>query len=155
MPYEHSPSNSSPLQSKTRAPLQAPAAPMSSAIQLTDTVGPLSQLTVVSNRITFPFLILTFSITFPQGCDNQVLVYPILAFDDYVSTSGVPLGTSLLSPGSPTEYLTGDNIIFHVPTGRIVLERGAYLKIHINNQDGANHTPGAIFTIQEYLIEET
>lgn len=126
---------------------------MTSAIQLTDTVAALSQLTISSNRITVSFALLSFSVHFPAGSDNLVLVYPLLSFDDSISTTAIPMGTSLLSPGSPNEYLAGDDVTINVPTGRIVLERGAYLKIHVDNQDGFNHTPIAIFTIKEYLPE--
>lgn len=128
---------------------------MSSAIQLTDTIPALSELTVASNRITSAFEILQFAIHFPSGCDNQVRAYPLLCFDKYISTSGVPPGTSLLSPGSPREYLLGDAVTLTVITGRIVIERGAVLKCHFNNLDAFSHNPVIIFTIREWFEEPT
>jgi hypothetical protein len=150
MSSEQYPSSSSPEGSqKTLGPPGPPEA-QRSAIQLYGSVLPLAEKTLSSDRITYAYILLSLTIRFPAGCDNMVLAYPLIALDPYISTSGVPPGTNLLSQSTPYPYIVGDNLTLQIPTGRIVVQRGTYLKVHIKNTDSFTHTLTTVFTLQEY-----
>lgn len=154
MPFAQSHSSSLHPGGELRPTIPPPLYAQRSAIHLAGEVLPLSQTTLVSKRLTVPYRLINMYLTFPPGCDNLVRAHPILSYDPSVSTSGTPPGTSLLSPGSPTDYIVGDDLLINVPMGRIVLERGTYLKLHLDNNDGFSHTLVALITIEEFFAED-
>jgi len=118
-------------------------------MQLVGTVGPGSQLCLVSQHITFAYRLRSGEIHFPLGASNLVQVYPFLSFDASAPTTELPAGTPLFAWLSINPYLVGDNAQIEFPIDLPVQVRGTWIKAHIINTDVFAHTISALFTIQE------
>lgn len=123
--------------------------PVIHPLQLSGAVNPLSQLSIVSNRITFPYVLDTLQVLFPPGTDRLVRAYIFVSLDPTVHTADLPLGFNILSPISPTPYLLGDAETIDVELDYNVLERGTYIKLHIVNNDGNAHTLNAVLSLRQ------
>lgn len=118
-------------------------------MQLIGSCPPLSQLSLVSQHITFTYIITSLSVHFPAGCANLVSAYPFLSFDPESPTTRLPAGMPLLSFMSPNYYLLGDDITLSFDFNLVVAVRSTWLKLHVVNPDAFPHTLSAIFTVQE------
>lgn len=146
--------SSSQLAKQFKTPAPGSGHAVQHAVQLTGLCPALTETTLVSNHITLSYHLRHFSIYFPAGCDNTVLCWPIIARDFSTSASGRPPGTSIITPLSPLEYIVGDDVIIAFPLNLIIQERGTWLKLHVDNQDGNDHRPLAIITIEELHQEK-
>lgn len=128
-----------------------PESPMTLPLQLSGTVNPAAQITLVSRRLSFPYIIDSLSVSFPIGADHLVRVTPLLSLDPSVSTAGPPPGNFLLSYCSPDVYILGDDASFFFPMNLHVPQRGTYLKCHLNNLDAFVHRITLVFALKEIM----
>lgn len=122
---------------------------MTHPLQLVGPVGPLAQLSLVSQHLTFAYTIENINVHFPLGAGNLVRVYLFLSLDPSSPTTGLPAGTPLLTWLSPNPYLLGDDCVITLPMSYNVLPRGTWLKAHIVNTDAFAHTISALLSIKE------
>jgi len=118
-------------------------------LQLVGPCGPLTQLSLVSQHITFAYTIQNITVHFPPGAANLVQVYPFLSLDPSSPTSDLPAGTPLLSWLSPNPYLLGDDCVIPMQINLKVPTRGTWLKAHVVNADAFPHTISLVFAIKE------
>lgn len=130
-----------------------PQTAMTLPLQLSGIVNPAAQTTLVSQRLTFAYIIDSLTVSFPIGCDHLVQVTPLLSLDPSVSIVAVPPGNYLLSYCSPTVYILGDDATFQFPMNLQVDQRGTYLKCHLKNLDAFIHRVTIVFALRE-LMEE-
>jgi hypothetical protein len=123
--------------------------PVIHPVQLSGAANPLSQISIVSNRITFRYVLDSLRVLFPPGTDRLVLAYIFVSLDPTVHTASLPLGFNVLSPISPLPYLLGDAQEVDVPLDYNITERGTYLKLHIVNNDGNPHTINAVLSLRQ------
>lgn len=122
---------------------------MSHPLQLVGSCAPLSQVSLVSQHITFAYRILKISVTFALSTDFLVQVYPFLCADPSSPTTALPPGTPLLSWLSPNPYLLGEDCVVSLTLDLQVPRRGTWLKAHIVNDDAFPHTISVLMTLQE------
>ena len=113
-----------------------------------DTVTALSEKTVVSSRIMFPFVIHRISIGFPPGSNRLVQIKIFVSADDEAPTTGEPSGTNIFAQYGQKDYVVGDDAVVEFPHQIDVSERGMYLKVYANNLDSYDHTIDVHVTIE-------
>jgi hypothetical protein len=123
-------------------------------LQLVGEVLALSQTTLVSEHVTFSYILDRLIINFPTGCDYLVRAYPYISLDPTVHTADLPQGTPILSPLSPKPYLLGDNTNVDLDPDIVVDIRGTWIKLHLVNADIYPHHVSAIITLRELRPEE-
>lgn len=130
---------------------ERPPTPMTLPLLLTGIVNPGAHRTLVSERLTFPYVIDSITISFPIGADHLVEVTPILSLDPSVSIVAPPVGNFLLGFCSVTPSIVGDAATFHFPMSLHVPPRGTWLKAHLYNGDAFIHRVTVIFSVRELL----
>lgn len=134
------------------APLpERPPTPMTLPLLLTGIVNPGAHRTLVSERLTFPYIIDSITISFPIGADHLVEVTPILSQDPSVSIVAPPVGNFLLGFCSVTPSIVGDDASFRFPMSFHVAARGTWIKCHLYNGDAFMHRVSALFSLTEIL----
>lgn len=107
-----------------------------------------SELVIVSQRITYPFVVRELQYRFPLGCQNLMQLKFFLSEDSSEPSSGEPSGFSLLSLHSDVDYVVGDNsgdVFEH----NVSVDHGnSYLKMYANNTDYYDHDVIARITIE-------
>lgn len=133
--------------------IERPAAPMTLPLLLSGTVNPGAHRTLVSELLTFSYVIDRITVVFPIGSDHLVQVTPILSLDPSVSLTGPPIGNRLFSYCSVATFIVGDSATFDFPMSLHVPQRGTWLKAHLYNGDAFMHRIAAIFSVRELLEE--
>jgi len=128
-----------------------PESAMTLPLQLTGIVNPAAHRTLVSHRLSFPYIIDKLLISFPLGTDHLVEATPLLALDPSASTAAVPVGNLLLSYCSPETHVLGDDASFLFDMNLHVPQRGTWLKLHLYNGDAFLHRITAIFSLTELM----
>jgi len=113
-----------------------------------DTVNALSEKTVVSERIMFPFVIQRVAIGFAPGCNRLVRIKIFVSGDDSAPSSGEPSGTNIFAQYGQRDYVVGDDAVVEFPHQIDVPERGMFLKVYANNLDSNDHTIDTHVTIE-------
>lgn len=121
------------------------------ALQVSGTIGPAAQLSLVSKHITGMYRILEISARFPAGCAGLVQVYLMLCQDPSSLTTALPPGTSILSMLSPNDYLVGDDLTLRLDINQPVMVKGTWLKAHVVNADAFPHTISVLFSLEEIM----
>ena len=131
--------------------IERPAGPMTLPLLLSGVVNPGAQTTLVSERLTFPYVIDHIRVVFPMGTDYLVEVTPILSLDPSVSLTGPPIGNRLFSYCSVSTFIVGDSATYEFSMSLHVPQRGTWLKAHLYNGDAFIHRIAAIFSLRELL----
>jgi len=113
-----------------------------------DTVDPLSEKTIVSERIMFPFRIHRISAGFAPGTNRLMLIKIFVAADDSAPASGEPEGVNIFAQYGQRDYITGDDELLEFPHQIEVPERGMWIKVYANNLDTYSHTIDVHITIE-------
>ena len=113
-----------------------------------DSVDPLSEKTIVSERINFPFRITQIIVGFPPGTNRLVRIKIFVAADDSAPTSGEPEGVNIFAQYGQRDYVTGDAAMLRFPHMIDVPERGMWIKVYANNLDTYSHTIDVHVTIE-------
>jgi len=98
-----------------------------------------SELTLVSPRISTPFLLKRVLATWALSCQDLMSYRVYITEDPSAPTTGKPMGISVLADYGQVDYLVGDGIQLDLhhevpqPVG------GSYLKVYADNQDFYPH----------------
>jgi len=122
-------------------------------VQTAGSVPAISQTSILSNRIAFPFVLDRLSIVFPAGCSYLVRLYPYVSADDQVWTTTLPAGTNILSDLSPSPYVVGDNQEITLDPDLPFPQKGLWLRAHLRNDDAWSHQITVLWVIRELLLE--
>lgn len=113
-----------------------------------DGIDPLSEKTIVSGRIPFPFEIIEMKFEFRKGCET-LLEYKVFASDNNIApSSGEPPGINVLSGYGQRDYIAAEDAIISIYHTFRVEHPGWYVKLYVNNRDIFEHTVGAWITLR-------
>jgi len=107
-----------------------------------------SELTLVSERLNFPYRTKKIIASFALNTNHTLQIVPILSYDPSAPASGRPIGQSLFSPYGQVDYLSGDDEHEEHIHEIYVTSIGSYLKIYANNFDVFDHTVDAQIHIE-------
>ena len=107
---------------------------MRNAIVFKATVGALSEKTVVSKNIGYPFKIRKVAIYFPEGCGMNVEVTPVISGDNSVPVAGKPSGWSFLQSLGQESFVVGDNNVVIMNLDLVRREGNSVAKVYVNNK---------------------
>lgn len=112
------------------------------------------ELTLVSKRINFPFLLKDFLASFALGQNRTLRLRFFLSFDDEAPTSGKPTGTDLLNILGQSAYLVGDDESKPFPMEVLNRKAGSYIKVYALNTDSFQHTVDCLAVIDSLSAAE-
>ena len=113
--------------------------------------GARSRLTLVSERINYPFTLQSITASFSAGCENTLQLSFFHSIDHAAPTVAPPTDPSLLAENSQVDYLVGDAQQKTVQHELVVDERGSFLKVHGYNADYFPHDIDVQIAIQPNL----
>lgn len=111
------------------------------------------ELTLVSQRLNFPYTIQTLIASFALGTNRTLQLRYVLSYDDSAPAAGRPTGQDLLSIYGQVPYLVGDDERKEFPHEIQVRRAGTYLKVHGINSDAFAHTLDAQVVIDSLRLE--
>lgn len=101
--------------------------------------GARSRLTLVSQRINYPFTIQSITASFSAGCENTLQLSFFHSADKAAPTTEPPTDLSILAENSQVDYLVGDAQQKTVKHELVVDDRGSFIKVHAYNTDFFPH----------------
>lgn len=120
-------------------------------ISFAGTCDARGELTLVSDRIAYPYFVRQLEVDFAEGCQNLMLVKFFTSADDHAPSSGEPSDVSLLQELSPNDYVRGNaRQITMAHTTRVDVG-GTYLKVYANNTDYFDHDVNARVEIEPLI----
>lgn len=117
------------------------------------TVDANSNKTLVSKRITVPFVTHKLKASFALNCNKLLRIEFFVSPDDSTPTAKPLTGISLLSELGQVSYLVGDDEDKEVPLKVLVDSAGMFLKVYAQNTDSWAHTIDAQIFIQSLTRE--
>jgi hypothetical protein len=113
-----------------------------------------SIVTLVSQRLMFPFATRELRAHFALNTNKQLRLQFVVSPDDSEPTSEPFTGHSLLSTLGQVPYIVGDDETVVVPYHVLFPEIGMYLKIFADNRDSYEHSIDAqIFITRDVDVE--
>ncbi|GAI59868.1 unnamed protein product [marine sediment metagenome] len=106
------------------------------------------ELTLVSQRLNFPYTIQALIASFALGTDRTLQLHYYLSYEDSAPAAGLPTGEDLLSIYGQVPYLVGDDERKEFPHEIPVRRAGTYLKVYGYNTDTFAHTLDAQVVIE-------
>lgn len=122
--------------------------PSIQTISFFDSVSALSKRTLVSQRITSPFMVRRLRAAFPAGVDRQMTLRFYVVGTKEAPTDAPPSGASLLKAVGQVDYLTGDDNVIDVAHEVVSHEANQYLAVYADNADTFDHTIECQVTIE-------
>ncbi len=101
-------------------------------------VAASSRLTLVSQRLNFPYIIAELLVIFRVGQNELLQVTSFITQDPSAPTTEPPTGTQILDPTSQTQIIRGDGNENRLAPHSLVTGQGTFLKVHGNNTDAVN-----------------
>ena len=123
-------------------------------IAFNGSVDAFGEVTLVSKRVNFPFILEDFHCSFALGQNRTVQLKFFHSFDDVAPTSGVPTGTDLLNILGQSAYVVGDEETKIFPMEVVNRKAGSYLKVHASNTDGFVHTVDVLAVVNSRSLAE-
>lgn len=102
-------------------------------------VGANSIVTLVSQRLMFPFATKELRAHFALNTNKQLRIQFVVSPDDSAPTSEPFTGHSLLSTLGQVSYIVGDDQTVIIPYHVLILDIGMHLKIFADNRDSYEH----------------
>jgi hypothetical protein len=96
-------------------------------------VGAGAQLTILSDLISFPFVVRSIIIDFGEDHLDSVLHYVLLSTNRTTSVTAVPADTNAFTGLSTIDYAIGDNREKRYYPNTIWRETKSYVKVHAIN----------------------
>lgn len=116
----------------------------------TGTVAANSIVTLVSQRLMFPFATKELRAHFALNTNKQLRIQFVVSPDDSAPTSEPFTGHSLLSTLGQVSYIIGDDQEVVIPYHVLIQDIGMFLKIFADNRDSYEHSIDAkIFITRE------
>lgn len=106
------------------------------------------ELTLVSERLNFPYTIRRIISSFALGTNRTLQLRFFLSRDNTAPATGKPTGEDLLSIYGQVPYLVGDDEHKEFPHEIEVRRAGSYLKVYGSNSDSFAHTIDAQIVIE-------
>ena len=106
------------------------------------------ELTLVSKRLTFLYRTMAFGISFPLNTNRTVFATFIISMDPNAPTIGRPQGVDVFGTHGQVPFITGDDEthVFYHET--ITIQSGSFIKLHLDNTDGFDHTIDAFAELE-------
>lgn len=111
-------------------------------------VGPASQVTLVSQRISTPFMIRRIAAYFALNTNRTLQLSFFISPDDAAPTSGRPSGFDILAEYGQVNYWVGDDILKDFSCEAASLSSPAFLKVVAANSDAFDHTIDVVIEIE-------
>lgn len=108
-----------------------------------------ARVTLVSQRISFPFILDKIRVKYALGHIGLVQHSIYVSRDSEAPTAGPPTGLDVLSQYGNVDYLCGDDDVEEDTDQTIVDEMPTWIKIHVYNTDTATHTINVRITIDD------
>ena len=108
-----------------------------------------ARVTLVSRRLSFPYIIRKVRVSCALGHERTVEHYFYVDYDDSAPTTAPTMQENILAPHSPYPYLVGDDNEVVAEVSENVYVKGTYLKLHGSNSDTSTHTLDGSFTIED------
>ena len=115
------------------------------------TIGATAQLTILSDLISFPFVVRSILIDFSTDHINNVLHYVLLSTNRTTSTTSVPADTSAFTGLSGISYAIGDNREKRYFPNIEWRQTRSYIKVHVVNNNAYAVSVNATVTIEELV----
>jgi hypothetical protein len=131
------------------APEYKPVTRHVAQIPFTATVGVTTQLTLVSNRITFKYKVTAVEIVFRDDTANALQIYVLVSNNTNTSTTTVPPDLNIFSTYSATPYFVGEGSIKKAECSVLAPDGYPYVKVHAINLNAYTQTVNVTVTIEE------
>lgn len=99
-----------------------------------------SCVTLVSQRLKFPFATKELRAHFALNTNKQLRLQFVISPDDSAPTSEPFTGHSLLSTLGQVSYVVGDDETVIIPYHVLIMDIGMHLKIFADNRDSYEHS---------------
>jgi hypothetical protein len=112
-----------------------------------------TQLTLVSARITFPFVIVGVEIVFRDDAANNLLEYVLLSGNTNTSTTAVPPDLNAFSQYAPNPYFIGEGVVKRADCYVYAPSGYQFVKVHTVNNNAYAQTVNVTVTIEEVIAQ--
>jgi len=107
-----------------------------------------SEKTLVSQRITTPYVVRRIRASFAMGCENLHQLEFFIGDDSDAPSAGRPGGSNLLQDYGQVRYVAGDGEVVLMEHEVPVLQGNTWLKVYANNTDYYAHDINVQITIE-------
>lgn len=120
------------------------------AVSFFGTCPALSEVTLVSKRITTAFLSEEIQAHFPLNTNRLLELDFYISLDGQSPATGRPTGISFFQEYGQVNYITGDDETKRLKHTSLIQEAGSYLKVYARNNDTFEHTIDVQIMIKPY-----
>ncbi len=121
------------------------------AVSFYGTCPALSEITLVSKRISSPFITKEVQAHFALNTNRLLELDFYISLDDQAPSSDRPTGMSFFSEYGQIDYITGDNETKRLRHSSIITEGGSFLKVYAKNNDNFDHTIDVQIIIEPHI----
>ena len=107
-----------------------------------------SELTIVSQQISTPFVLRKIHMSFGEGCNNLMQISVFTAPDNQAPTTGKPNGVNAMQEYGQVNYIVGDGDQKDVEHEVKINVANTYIKVYANNTDYYDHDVDVIVTVE-------
>lgn len=104
------------------------------------TVAANSKVTLVSQRLIFPFATKEFRVHFALNTNKTLRVSFYISPDDSAPTAKPLTGHSVFSTLGQVDYIVGDDETVIIPYHILIPDRGMFAKVFADNRDSYEHS---------------
>jgi len=113
------------------------------------TVTAGNRITLVSQKISFPYILDRIRVKYALGHNGLVQHSLFIGRDKLAPTTAPPLDRDILRQYGSVNYVCGDDDVEIIEDQSIVDESPTWLKIHVYNTDVFDHTANILMTIDD------
>ena len=113
------------------------------------TVTAGNRITMVSQKIAFPYILDQIRLKYALGHNGLVQHSIFVSRDAEAPTTGEPTGRNVLLQYGSVGYVCGDDDVEVISDQTIVDEMPTWIKIHVYNTDAFDHTANVLITIDD------
>lgn len=113
------------------------------------TVTAGNRVTMVSQKISFPYILDLIRVKFALGHNGLVQHSIFVSRDKEAPTAAPPTGQNILLQYGSVDYVCGDDDVEMINDQTIVDEMPTWLKVHVYNTDTFDHTANILVTIDD------
>ena len=124
---------------------------MKHVIAFYGSVGASSRTTLVSKKISLPYVIDNVRIKYALGHAATTQHKIFISQDNDAPTSGEPTGHNILEQMGHVDYVVGDDDVMDLPDNSVMHQSPSWLKVLAINTDASNtHTINVLITIDDF-----
>jgi len=129
-------------------------APKVQTISYFGVVGPLANLTLMSQKITSAFKVKRIRASFPSGVNRLMRLNFFLVGTPEAPTTRAPIGTNVLQSRGQVAFITGDDNVIEFDHEIISPDANKYVAVYAENADVFLHTIECQVTIEYFELDE-